>query len=96
MEKYVCDFDGVRAVCKDLHTAASDMNGYVGTYNENIQSDLGGWEGVAKNAFISSLSEQIDRAIRISGQLDGVASGIEKAVDAIQELESSISSLEIE
>lgn len=95
MSKYVCDFDTLKSIATNLKKYASDMTSALTAYEANIQSDLSGWTGTAKEEFVAGSAEQIASAKTYATSIDELSNFITNAVDAIESTESEISSINI-
>ena len=95
MSKYICDFDALRTIAINLKKFSSDMNSTITPYESNIQSDLNGWTGTAKESFSQGLSSQIESAKTYAKSVDELSNFITKAVDTIEAKEAEIAALNI-
>lgn len=95
MSKYICDFDALKTIAINLKKFSSDMSSTITSYESNIQSDLSGWTGTAKESFSQGLSSQIASAKTYAKSVDELSNFITKAVEAIEAKEAEIASLSI-
>lgn len=95
MGKYVCDFGAVKSIATNLKKYASDITSTLTTYEANIQSDLSGWTGNAKETFATSSAAQIASAKTYATSIDELSNFITSAVEAIESKESEIASINI-
>ena len=51
MPKYVCDFDTVRTIGKNLAETAGEIKDFLTDYATKITSDTAGWKSDAKTSF---------------------------------------------
>lgn len=90
MAKYVCDFEAVRTIGKDLFGTAGEIKSYLTEYSTKIKGDTAGWVSDAKTSFegvnqayITATSGDIEYAVQIGEFIQYVA-------DTIEETDSSI------
>lgn len=95
MSKYICDFDALKTIAINLKKFSSDMSSTITSYESNIQSDLSGWTGTAKESFSQGLSSQIESAKTYAKSVDELSNFITKAAEAIEAKEAEIASLSI-
>ena len=91
MPKYVCDFETVRTIGKNLVGTAGEIKSYLTEYITKIKSDTAGWQSDAKTSFegvnqvyTATTSGDVEYAVQI-GEF------IQYAADTIEETDSSIS-----
>lgn len=95
MSKYICDFEALKTIAINLKKYASDMNSTITSYESNVQSDLSGWTGTAKDSFSQGLSSQIESAKTYAKSVDDLSNFITKAVEAIESKEAELASINI-
>lgn len=95
MSKYICDFEALKTIAINLKKYASDMNSTITSYESNVQSDLSGWTGTAKDSFSQGLSSQIASAKTYAKSVDDLSNFITKAVEAIESKEAELASINI-
>ncbi len=95
MAKYVCDFDQVQSVGKNICDAASEMETSVSTYSSNIDGDLSGWNGAAKDSFNTTNTEQVAQATSNAQSMNELGNFIQDAAQSIQSLDSELASMSI-
>lgn len=95
MSKYVCDFESLKSIATNLKKQVSDMNTALSAYENNLQSDLSGWSGIAQKEFISNSEQQISNARKYVTSIDELANFITDAVSRIESVEAAISSINI-
>ncbi len=93
--KYVCDFDRATEISNSLNSIADEMMSAISSYESDINSALSSWNGVAKNSFNSANAQQVANIKNGISLLNETADFINKAVQAIQDAESSLASLSI-
>lgn len=95
MAKYVCDFDSVIAVGNKLISSANSLSSATSTYSSSIDSDLSGWDGVAKSAFASQKETLVSNNMSKAQYASEFGEFLIEAANSIQELEESLSGLSI-
>ena len=95
MSKYVCDFDEMEKQAKSLCDTASNMMDAVSDYGSEIDSNLAGWRGPAKNFFDSTNSQQISKTKNDAYNLDDIGSFINEVSYNVRKLEEELANLEI-
>ena len=90
MPKYVCDFDTVRTIGKNLAETAEEIKDFLTDYATKITSDTAGWKSDAKTSF-----EGVNQAYTTTANGDAayaaqIGGFIQYAADQIEEKDSSI------
>ena len=95
MARYVCDFDTVIQIGKDVCAAAEEMSSAVSTYNSQIEESLSSWSGMAKNAFTSTNTDQVKNANDDLTHVRELGEFIQTSAQAIESLEEQLAALSI-
>ncbi len=95
MAKYVCDFDQVYQIGEKVCESVEQLESSIGTYTNNIDSDLTGWDGMAKDAFIKTKNEQVTAAKADFTYVKELGEFIKNSSKSIQELEEQLAGLSI-
>ena len=95
MSKYVCDFDAVKTIANNLKKQVSDMNNSLSAYENNLQSDLNGWSGLAQKEFIGNSEQLIANTRKYINSIDELATFLANSVTNIENAEAEISSINI-
>ena len=95
MAKYVCDFETVSAVGQQLSSSASEMTSATSEYSGKFESSLSSWQGSSKSGLITQYKGQVDISNQKAQYLNEFGEFIVTTVQAIQELESQLSGLDI-
>ena len=95
MAKYVCDFDTVTTIGKEICTAASDINSAISDYNSTIDSHLSSWEGSAKTSFEKTNATQVATSKKDATYINELGEYIQSAAKSIQALEEELAGLNI-
>lgn len=95
MAKYVCDFDQINAIINNMKSSLENTKSLLDECSNNVDSELSGWTGDAKNKFITSKNSQIT-LIKENIQInEEIVDFIKVAVNAIQDAEATLASLKI-
>ena len=95
MAKYVCDFDTVKKVGEDIIQAANELASSSTTYASKINSDLAGWNGTAKNTFMTQCDAEVSSHTAQSKELIEFGEFIVKTAQSIEELDNSLATIKI-
>ena len=95
MAKYVCDFQTVNTIAKNLENQANELINSMGSYTSTLSSDLTKYTGDAKNNFIASNQTKAQTIKSNAVQISELSKFIKDASDRIQEAESQLASLSI-
>lgn len=95
MPKYVCDYGQVTAAGEKLVSAANTLKQATTTYAANIESDLSGWTGDAKNAFLTTSKTQTDAAAAKAASIEEFGEFVKGGAQKIQELDDQLAAISI-
>ncbi len=95
MGKYVCDFDKVNSIGEKICSVAEEMEKSITNYDSQIKDDLSSWDGSAKSSFQNACDNQVLAAKSTSANMNEVGEFIKSAAEAINSLETELSSIEI-
>lgn len=95
MAKFVCDYAQVSAAGDKLISAASTLTSATTTYGANIESDLQGWTGDAKNAFMTTCKSQVDVASAKAANINAFGEFVKSSAQKIQELDDQLAALSL-
>ncbi len=95
MAKYICDFDVVSSVGQELIEKGNDLKTATANYSSVISSNLSGWNGSAKDSFVSQSTSKKDEIIKKADYMIQFGEFIKLASKSIQDLEDSLSSQSI-
>ena len=95
MSKYVCDFAAVKTIADNLKKYANDITSTLTVYETNLQSDLTGWTGTAKETFAANSASQIASAKTYATSINELSDFITSTVETIESKENEIASINI-
>lgn len=95
MAKYVCDFEQVNSIISKLENSSNNLTNEITSFGQQISSDLSGWEGTAKDNFITSNEKQIELIKTEILLINEFIDFLKQAISAIESAESSLASLSI-
>ena len=95
MAKYVCDFAQVSAAGDKVIEAANELLQTTSTYSSNIQQDLSGWSGQAKNNYSTQNSGREAIAVAKAQRMNEFGEFIKEASNQIQELDDTLAGIQL-
>ena len=95
MPKYVCDFETVKDNGNKMLDIAKSISSSINTYSQTIDKDLSSWEGVAKNSFDKTNTNQIEAGKKTANYVNEKGEFILKVANSIEQLETELASLTI-
>ncbi len=92
MPKYVCDYDEVKKIGKNLCKTATEIKSSVKSYVSKIDNDLSEWDSAAKNSFSSVNQTQAAATTADAEYTSKLGEFIQVSADSIQQLDEQLAS----
>ncbi len=93
MAKYVCDYAQVTSAGEKIVEAANELMQATSTYSTNINQDLSGWTGEAKNTFASQSTSRTDIASSKAKRMSEFGEFVKEVSHQIQELDETLAGI---
>ena len=90
MAKYVCDYETVIEIGKQVCSTAQTINGDLDTYKGAVEKDLADWKSIAKNSFVTTNTAQVTAGKAMAEVANSVGSYIQAAAQAIQSTDEGL------
>ncbi len=90
MAKYVCDYETVIEIGKQICSIAETIGGDLDTYKGTVEKDLSGWNSVAKNSFVTTNTAQVAAGKAMAEVATSVGTYIQSAAQAIQSTDEGL------
>lgn len=95
MSKYVCDYDSIDTISKQIKEKANNMTNFLNQYIKEIESSLSRWNSDSKESFIKKNNEEVAKIKNVISNIEKLSEFLSSSSTAIKNKDDDLSKLNI-